>query len=92
MDQIASGAAVQGSNVGITLRQRPAAVILGQAMCRTLFIHAGLPVQLLLRVTHSLTSSEPDEILDKLNAIMAGSARPQFWNPILLWYQLLYSV
>ena len=71
--QVCSHVAVQGSNLGITLRQRPAAVILGQALCKSLFIHAGLPIQLLLSVVRSLTNPEPDAMLAELNNIVAGS-------------------
>ena len=73
LGQVCSHVAVQGSNLGITLRQRPAAVILGQALCKSLFVHAGLPIQLLLSVVQSLTNPEPDAMLAELNNIVAGS-------------------
>ena len=66
--------AVQGSIIGITLRQRPAAVILGQGQCKTLFIHAGLPLHLLLSLVKSLDKPEPDAILAKLNEAVSGTS------------------
>ena len=66
--------AVQGSIIGITLRQRPAAVILGQGQCKTLFIHAGLPLHLLLSLVKSLDKPEPDAILAKLNEVVSGTS------------------
>ena len=65
---------MQGSIIGITLRQRPAAVILGQGQCKTLFIHAGLPLQLLLSLVKSLDKPEPDAILAKLNEVVSGTS------------------
>jgi len=72
LGQVGAASAVQGSNIGLTLRQRPAAVILGQGLCKTLFIHAGLPLQLLLSLVQGLSKPEPDAILAKLNEIMTG--------------------
>ncbi|KAL0042325.1 hypothetical protein WJX77_009183 [Trebouxia sp. C0004] len=63
----------KGSIIGITLRRRPAAVILGQGQCKTLFIHAGLPLQLLLNLVKSLDKPEPDAILAKLNEVVSGA-------------------
>lgn len=63
---------MQGSTVGSTLRQRSAAVILGQGLCKSLFIHAGLPLQLLLQVLQQLSRQEPIDILDKLNLMLKG--------------------
>ena len=47
--------------------------MLGQSLCKTLFIHAGLPLQLLLSVTQNLTRAEPNDILTRLNEIVAGT-------------------
>ena len=64
---------MQGNAIGIALRQRQAAYILGQGVCKTLFIHAGLPLQLMLNVIQQSSSSEPDSIVDKLNTLVQGA-------------------
>ena len=64
---------MQGSAIGSALRQREAAYILGQGVCKTLFIHAGLPPQLMLDVIQQSSSSEPDSIVDKLNTLVQGA-------------------
>ena len=63
---------MQGNAIGGSLRQRQAAYILGQGVCKTLFIHAGLPLQLMLDVMQQSSSSEPDRIVDKLNTLVQG--------------------
>lgn len=65
--------AVQGNDIGSALRQRPAAYILGQGVCKTLFIHAGLPLQLTLQVIQQSSSSKPDRIVDELNVLVKGA-------------------
>lgn len=67
---------MQGNAIGSVLRQRKAVVVLGQGLCKTLFIHAGLPLQLLLEVIQQSSSSEPDSILDKLNTLVQGALGP----------------
>lgn len=58
--------------MGVTLRQRPTAVILGQGQCKTLFIHAGLPLPLLLSLVQGVDKPEPQAVLHKLNEVMSG--------------------
>lgn len=64
---------MQGSAVGSVLRLRPVAVILGQGACKSLFIHAGLPLQLISEVVQQSSSSEPNDVLDKLNTLVKGA-------------------
>ena len=71
MHQAGAAAAVQGSRIGALLRRRSTAIILGQGLCRTLFIHAGLPLKL-LRLVQTQTINEPDAILAKVNQLMTG--------------------
>ena len=72
---------MQGNAIGGALRQRQAAYILGQGVCKTLFIHAGLPLQLMLDVMQQSSSSEPDRIVDKLNTLVQGVA----FTPCVSW-------
>lgn len=62
--------------MGVTLRQRPTAVILGQGQCKTLFIHAGLPLPLLLSLAQGVDKPEPQAVLHKLNEVMSGNRYP----------------
>ena len=47
--------------------------MLGQGLCKSLFIHAGLPLRLLLQVLQQLSSQDPIDILDKLNSMVKGT-------------------
>ncbi|KAL3163181.1 hypothetical protein ABBQ32_009587 [Trebouxia sp. C0010 RCD-2024] len=62
-------------DVGSVLRQRPVAVMLGQGTCKSLFIHAGLPLQLMLEVAQQASSFEPDILLEKLNTLVQGAVQ-----------------
>ncbi|KAL3131729.1 hypothetical protein ABBQ38_007449 [Trebouxia sp. C0009 RCD-2024] len=49
--------------------------MLGQGTCKSLFIHAGLPLQLMLKIAQQASTSKPDILLEKLNTLVQGAVQ-----------------
>ncbi len=74
---------LQDYPLGKALRQSQVAIVRGEGECKTLFVHAGILPGLLSQLQpHRAEEGSPEELLQDLNDIAAGSFHLSFYSAL----------